>query len=57
MEDGAEKLAAFFRENGLMAKDRARTQNASTPSRRGRTPWKLVPALVFLTFVVWSLLR
>ena len=54
MEDGAEKLAAFFRETGPIMEEGARTQNASIPSRRGRIPWKLMSVFLFVVFVVWS---
>jgi hypothetical protein len=57
MEDGEEKLAAFFRETELITEEGARTQNASIPSRRRRIPWKLVSVLLFLVFVVWSLIH
>ncbi len=57
MEDGEEKLAAFFRETDLIAKEGARTQNASIPLRPGRIPWKLVSALLLLVFVVWSFIH
>ncbi len=54
MEDGEEKLAAFFRETGLITEAGARTQNRSIPSRPGRIPWKLVSVFLFLVFVLWS---
>ncbi len=57
MEDGEEKLAAFFREMDLAAKEGSRPQNAPIPPRRGRIPWKLVLAFLFLVFVVWSFIH
>ena len=54
MEDGEEKLAAFFREMDLAGKEGSRPQNASIPSRRGRIPWKLVSVILLLVFVLWS---
>ena len=57
MEDGEEKLAAFFRETGRIMAEGAGTQDASIPSRRGRILWKLVSVFLFLVFVVWSFMH
>ncbi len=57
MEDGEEKLAAFFRETGLITEEGARAQNASILSRPGRVPWKLASVLLFVVFVLWNFIH
>jgi hypothetical protein len=57
MEDGEEKLAAFFREMGMANQQGDRPQNVSIPSHRRRIPWELISVFLFLVFVVWSFMH
>jgi hypothetical protein len=57
MDDGEEKLAAFFREMGMTDTEGSQPQNASIRSRRERIPWKLISVFLFLVFVVWNLMH
>ena len=58
MEDGPEKLAAFFRETARIQQSATQTESESIPSRGARISWKLVSVLlVFSALVAWGVLR
>ena len=58
MEDGPEKLAAFFHETARIRRSAAQTESESIPSQGARISWKLVSVLlVFSALAAWSVLH